>query len=82
MKATQIRIQECNFHPTHVEITAGNKIEVRIMPHKATSTYDSTSRSFILSCSEFESDKLYPGDVYKHKFQRPGEYILTCPLYA
>lgn len=77
-----IKVVNLQFIPDLLELPIGSDIEIRVLSHLDTALYPSSSRKFIISCSEFETPELYPGDTFKWKFPYPGRYNLQCPLYS
>ncbi|MBM3356930.1 MAG: plastocyanin [Betaproteobacteria bacterium] len=67
----EVKMEDYKFIPAEVKIKRGTTV-------KWTNTERRTSHSVVFIVEKFESDRLFPGESYQRKFDKPGTYAYTC----
>lgn len=68
----EVSILEYRFHPAQLTVKAGTVVRW-INQEKRT-----THSVLFTGAGGFESDRLFPGDSWERRFDRPGTYPYTC----
>ncbi len=71
-QTVSVLIRDYKFEPAVTEIRAGQTV-------KWTNTEKRASHSiFFQGPSGFESDRLFPGESWERRFDKPGTYFYAC----
>lgn len=71
-EATEVTILDYKFNPAQLKITTGTTV-------RWTNQEKRTSHSVLFSGPEgFEGERLFPGESWQHRFDKPGVYVYSC----
>jgi plastocyanin len=71
-QTVSVLIRDYKFEPAVIEIRAGQTV-------KWTNGEKRANHSILFQGpSGFESDRLFPGESWEHRFDKPGTYLYVC----
>ncbi len=70
-QTVEISIQNYRFHPPRAAIKSGTTV-------KWINNEKLTSHSVLFAAERLESDRLFPGESWQRRFDKPGQYVYGC----
>lgn len=69
--AAEVRIADYRFQPATLTVRAGTTV-------RWTNDERRTTHSVLFTAEKLESERLFPGDSWERRFDRPGRHPYTC----
>lgn len=67
----EVRIADYRFQPATLTVRAGTTV-------RWTNDERRTTHSVLFTAEKLEGERLFPGDSWERRFDRPGRYPYTC----